>query len=216
MKNGFSVARHALAEKSDWKKNPELFIDSICQQFQFPFIAKPVDDGCSSAVKKIKNKNELRSFAALIFREEETLAPEHAAILQLKPKEEFPIKKQFLLEDLVNKNGATHFLEVTGGMLTHINQKGEREYEIFEASETLSEGDVLSLEEKFLAGEGQNITPARYAKSVSESNRVSEAVKSELKRAAKVLNIEGYARIDAFVRIFSDGKVEVKIGRAHV
>jgi UDP-N-acetylmuramate--alanine ligase len=26
---------------------------------------------------------------------------------------------------------------------------------------------------------------------------------------AKLLNIEGYARIDAFVRIFSDGKAEV-------
>ena len=35
--------------------------------------------------------------------------------------------------------------------------------EVFEASEALATGEVLSLEEKFLAGEGQNITPARYA-----------------------------------------------------
>ena len=32
---------------------------------------------------------------------------------------------------------------------------------------------------------------------------------AQLKRAAEILNIEGYARIDAFVRIFADGKVEV-------
>ncbi|MFM9052829.1 MAG: D-alanine--D-alanine ligase, partial [Bacteroidota bacterium] len=81
--------------------------------------------------------------------------------------------------------------------------------QIFEASEALSEGDVLSLEEKFLAGEGQNITPARYAKTKQERNRISEIVKVQLGKAAKLLDIEGYARIDAFVRIFADGKVEV-------
>ncbi|MFN5830317.1 MAG: hypothetical protein ACK46R_06165, partial [Bacteroidota bacterium] len=37
----------------------------------------------------------------------------------------------------------------------------------------------------------------------------SEEVKKQLKKAAEVLNIEGYARIDAFVRIFENGKVEV-------
>ena len=94
-------------------------------------------------------------------------------------------------------------------MLTHLNDKGERRYELFEASEALSEGDVLSLEEKFLAGEGQNITPARYAKDPTERSRISREVSAQLKRAAEILNIEGYARIDAFVRIFADGKVEV-------
>ncbi len=60
--------------------------------------------------------------------------------------------------------GASNFLEVTGGLLTYYDENGNLEYEVFEASEALSEGDVLSLEEKFLAGQGQNITPARYSK----------------------------------------------------
>jgi D-alanine-D-alanine ligase len=68
---------------------------------------------------------------------------------------------------------------------------------------------VLSLEEKFLAGQGQNITPARYSAKPDENKLISSVVKSELEKAAKVLNIEGYARIDAFVRIFSPEKVEV-------
>ena len=68
---------------------------------------------------------------------------------------------------------------------------------------------MLSLEEKFLAGEGQNITPARYARDPKERNRISEIVKRELQKAAELLNVEGYARIDAFVRVFPNGKVEV-------
>lgn len=93
-------------------------------------------------------------------------------------------------------------------MLTHYTDKG-KEYEIFEASEALSEGAVLSLEEKFLAGEGQNITPARYSADHKLRQKISDAVKADFLKAAKLLNIEGYARIDAFVRIFPDGKAEV-------
>ena len=93
-------------------------------------------------------------------------------------------------------------------MLTHHTLQG-KEYEIFEASEALSGGDVLSLEEKFLAGEGQNITPARYADDPELRQKISGSVKAEFLKAARLLNIEGYARIDAFVRIFSDGKAEV-------
>lgn len=208
-RNGFSIAKHALVNIADWNLDKNAFVKNILQRFSFPFIAKPVDDGCSSAVKKIRNQEELIAFSDLIFRQQEELIAADAQILHLKMKEEFPRKQQYLIEELIEKKGATHFLEITGGMLTHLNDKGERSYEVFEASEALSEGDVLSLEEKFLAGEGQNITPARYAKNPDERKRISDEVRMQLKKAAIVLNIEGYARIDAFVRIFSDGKVEV-------
>ena len=94
-------------------------------------------------------------------------------------------------------------------MLTHLDDKGKISYEVFEASEALSGGDVLSLEEKFLAGEGQNITPARYSKDKNKNQAISEKVKEALEKAARILKIEGYARIDAFVRIYNDDKVDV-------
>jgi UDP-N-acetylmuramate--alanine ligase len=94
-------------------------------------------------------------------------------------------------------------------MITSYDEKGNVVYELFDASETLSEGDVLSLEEKFLAGQGQNITPARYSKSYPESQVISEVVKKEFEKASRLLNIQGYARIDAFVRIYGQEKVEV-------
>jgi D-alanine-D-alanine ligase len=209
MKAGLLAAKHTLAYKKDWKQDAQAFIQQIVAEYPFPFIAKPVDDGCSSAVKKIKTTEELKAFAELIFREGEELIPAPAAILHLKLKEEFPNKDLFLIEELIGANDAKHFLEVTGGMLTHYNAAGELQYEVFEASEALSEGDILSLEEKFLAGQGQNITPARYAKDNAERQSISNKIKAELEKAARVLGVEGYCRIDAFVRVYDSNKVEV-------
>jgi D-alanine-D-alanine ligase len=177
--------------------------------FKYPFIAKPVDDGCSSAVKKIKSREELLAFCNLIFRITEEFPEADRLTLQIKPKEEFPQKDEFLVEELITSNGAGHFLEITGGLLTHHGPSGEIEYEVFEASEALAGGEVLSLEEKFLAGEGQNITPARYSPDPLLRQKISDQVKDTLEKAAKVLNIQGYARIDAFVRVFENARCEV-------
>lgn len=209
LQNGFLVAKHGLVTCDDWNNKKEEIKNSLQNDYKYPFIAKPVDDGCSSAVKKIKNFEEFEAFAKLIFRTSEELDAQAAATLHIKPKEEFPIKPVILIEELISKKDAKHFLEITGGMLTKFNAKGEIEYEVFEASEALAEGDILSLEEKFLAGQGQNITPARYSRDLKERQAISEIVKERLSAAAKVLNVVGYCRIDAFVRIYDVNKVEV-------
>jgi UDP-N-acetylmuramate--alanine ligase len=207
--NGFLIAEHLLISKQEWEKDKTKFAETLQNTIQYPFIAKPVDDGCSSAVKKIKTFAEFEAFCKLIFRSTEDLDGSAANILHIKAKEEFPQKQVVLVEELISKRDAHHFLEVTGGMLTHFNAAGELEYEVFEASEALADGEILSLEEKFLAGQGQNITPARYAKSAPDRQKVSDQVKYELGRAAKVLGVTGYCRIDAFVRVFKDCRAEV-------
>lgn len=206
-KKGFLVADHWLIYEDDYKKNAKALFDKI-EKSGYPFIAKPADDGCSSAVKKIKNRKQLEAYAAGVFRPDLELTPQMRAMLELSAKEEFPKKRFFLVEKFVEKGKAKHFLEVTGGMLTHY-KKGKLSYETFEPSETLAESEILSLEEKFLAGQGQNITPARYAKTALANKEISKKVQAQLKAAAKVLQVEGYCRIDAFVRIFAGGKVEV-------
>ncbi|RSK44299.1 D-alanine--D-alanine ligase family protein [Hymenobacter perfusus] len=208
---GLRVAEHRMANRLEWDADAESFYRSLEIQFPYPFIAKPADDGCSSAVKKIKNRAELEAFTRLIFRTQEDLNETDAATLSLGFKEEFPQKEAFLVETLIDRDGAAHFLEVTGGLLTHWDDNGQLQIEVFEASEALATGEVLSLEEKFLAGEGQNITPARYAADLTERQRVSEEVKQELRQVAEILHIQGYARIDAFVRVRQNGAVEVII-----
>jgi D-alanine-D-alanine ligase/UDP-N-acetylmuramate--alanine ligase len=206
--NGLLVPDDIVVLKEECENNTKHVFEKVEKQLRLPFIAKPIDDGCSSAVRKINTKEEFDAFVKLIFRESEEKDERATEILKIKPNEEFPQKQAFLAEELVKKNGAYHLLEITGGLLTHHNGKGKT-FEIFEASEALSGGDVLSLEEKFLAGEGQNITPARYALNPKQRQKISDKVKAELKKAAILLNIEGYARIDAFVRVYKNGKVEV-------
>jgi UDP-N-acetylmuramate--alanine ligase len=209
--NGILVAEHCLVFKSDYQEKPVIILENLEKQFLYPFIAKPADDGCSSAVKKIKNREELIAYIQQSFREtDEFLLPE-AQILKLKPTEEFPKRTYFLVEELIDKNDCVHFLEVTGGMLTKFQKNEHTIFEVFEPSETLSAGEVLSLEEKFLAGEGQNITPARFSKNKQEQQRISEEVRKVLEKTAKLLNVEGYCRIDAFVRVYADGRVETVI-----
>jgi len=209
--NGISVANHRMVYKKEWIENKEGLLDLIESGFAYPIIAKPSDDGCSSAVKKIKNRAELKAYIRLMFGEESIQDSESSKTLGLKYNEEFPQKDYFLIEDLVSKGNAKHFLEVTGGLMTRYNDAGEIEYEIFEPSEALATGDVLSLEEKFLAGEGQNITPARYTSNKEDYEQVASEVRATLKRVAQILNIQGYARIDAFVRVFEGNKSETII-----
>jgi len=207
--NGFLVAEHLLVTEEAWNADKNSVLEKLQSTINYPFIAKPVDDGCSSAVKKIKTPQEFEAFAKLIFRTTNTLDKIAAQLLNIKEKEEFPQKRVILVEELISKRDAKHFLEITGGMLTKYDEKGNVNYEVFEASEALSEGEVLSLEEKFLAGQGQNITPARYSGNAIERQKISDNVKQTFGAAAKLLNINGYTRIDAFVRIYNPDKVEV-------
>ena len=209
--NGILVANHRMVYKKEWNELGEKLLIEIESGFVYPIIAKPSDDGCSSAVKKIKSREELRAYIRLMFGEEAIQGSKSSEILNLKYKEEFPQKDYFLIEDLVSQGKAKHFLEVTGGLMTRFNAAGEIEYEIFEPSEALANGDVLSLEEKFLAGEGQNITPARYTSNKADYEKVASEVRKTLKHVAKILNIQGYARIDAFVRVFEDNSSETII-----
>ncbi|MGZ5304881.1 MAG: D-alanine--D-alanine ligase family protein, partial [Bacteroidia bacterium] len=207
--NGFLIPQHILVTRQSWHQNKEVILNDIEKQLNFPCIAKPADDGCSSAVKKIDNREEFVAFANGMFRAEEAIPSEIMDILELKASEEFPQKEFFVVEELVSPKGAKHLLEITGGMLTKRSENGEIIYEIFEPSEALAQKGILSLEEKFLAGEGQNITPARFSSSQEENSRISAKVRQTFMEAAKVLNIEGYCRIDAFVRIYSPENVEV-------
>lgn len=206
--NGFPVADQLVLKKADYESNPQDFFNRIESRFRYPFIAKPVDDGCSSAVKVINSRQQLEAFVRLMYRPVGQEGEEARRTLKLKPKEEFPRKQEILFENLITANGSQHFMEITGGFLTHFNADGSLRYEMFEPSETLASGEVLSLEEKFLAGEGQNITPARFK---PDYQAIAKQVKNDLERAARILNVQGYARIDAFVRVYENNHAETLV-----
>ena len=68
-------------------------------------------------------------------------------------------------------------------------------------SETIPTQDVLSLEDKFLYGQGENKTPARVP------DEILKKIQDVAVHAFQALDLKGYARIDMFVR--KDGRVAV-------
>jgi D-alanine-D-alanine ligase len=210
-KGGLHVASHQVIQSANYQGLAAS--ESLCKTFGLPLIAKPIDDGCSSAVKKIRSAEELHAFAQAIFRENESeeIAPDFLEILKLKPKEEFPSKTAFLIEAYIGPEARSRLIEVTVGVMTHRDELGNLVYQVLEPSEAVVQEEVLSLEEKFLAGEGMNITPARFSANAEEQSQISSAVKAVIKEAACLAGVEVYARIDAFVRLFEDASQAPKV-----
>ncbi len=204
---GYPTTRQLLLSAEDFRHGEEAFYERVEATMPYPLIAKPVDDGCSSAVQLIKGRTELHTYVRLLFRVTGLDESRARRELRLRMQDEFPHKNAILFEERITAAGAAHFLEITGGLLTHLDGEGIR-YEMFEPSETLAAGEILSLEEKFLAGEGRNLTPARLAGGGLNYEQVAERVKTDLEGMARALDVEGYCRIDAFVRVYDDGRVE--------
>ncbi len=210
-RHNLPIAEQLLLSSREFSIDPGGFYRRVENSLGYPHIAKPVDDGCSSAVKVIRDRAQLEAYTQLIFADGSGEELAFRKTLKLRPKEEFPHKQEILFEALHEKGEAVHFLEITGGLLTHYDEQKRVRYELFEPSETLASGEVLSLEEKFLAGEGQNLTPARLASGEYAYEYVLGKVQHTLERAARLLDVEGYCRIDAFVKVFADGTVETSI-----
>ena len=186
---GLRVPPQYLVSGAQWVDEEENTYAAIVQALgDYPFIAKPVDEGCSAGVKRIKDAKALKKYLRAAFSQSEV--------------------SHILVESCVVKGKARSLMEITCGVLAH---EGGRRYEVLPASEVVVKEEILSLEEKFLAGEGQNITPARYSTSKTAQKRIKEAVEKDILFVAKSLRIKGYARVDAFVRIGEDGSVEVWI-----
>ncbi|THH37735.1 PASTA domain-containing protein [Neolewinella litorea] len=209
---GLPVTEQWLGRREDFLLNARAFYDRVEDRFAYPLIAKPVDDGCSSAVLLLRNREQLEAYCELTFRPGSGKEKQARRTLKVGEKEEWPLgKSTILFEAAITAAGATKFLEITGGMLTHYDADGRITYEVFEPSEALAGGEILSLEEKFLAGEGQNLTPARLATREYGYDYVADQVKADLERAARLLGVTGYCRIDAFVRVYPDGRAETVV-----
>ncbi|MEL7163742.1 MAG: D-alanine--D-alanine ligase, partial [Bacteroidota bacterium] len=187
--SGLPVTTQWLAPEANFTADETAFYEQVEKVFGYPLIAKPVDDGCSSAVKLLKDRADLEAYCRLTFQAEDTDVAAARRRMKLTDKDEWPVgKANILFEAAVTTTTDTaKFLEITGGMLTHLGVDGQLRYEVFEPSETLAGGEVLSLEEKFLAGEGQNLTPARLGTDDYSYDYVVGQVKADLERAARAV-----------------------------
>jgi D-alanine-D-alanine ligase len=83
--------------------------------------------------------------------------------------------------------------ELFAGQEVTVAVIGNDEPTIYPPTETPPRGDFLTIEEKFLPGEGQNITPARI------SDAMHQHIKETLTHAYNVLHLKAFTRFDGFV-----------------
>lgn len=215
---GIYTARKKVVELNLFKnfkdKNFKKYWRGLLNELGGPtIIVKPIDDGCSAGIARLFNASDLKTYLDYVLfcpldkggRGDYSiptgkLTNQHGII-------EMPIclMKKIMFEEFIatdkiqvisNKlkwQKITGWIEITCGLL---EAKGKMR--AFNPSLTVAFGQVLSLEEKFQGGTGINITPppAPYVQPA-----VIKKAKTRMEKAAKVLGLKGYGRIDAFMNI---------------
>ncbi len=166
-------------------------------------IAKPFADGCSSGVVHISNASDLKLYVKLLFQNADAIDPNtfkgqsDRIELPSTPPEKIRFEKFVDTDSIKIKSSKlkhTHksgLVEITIGVV-----KLEDKLHAFNPSITVSDGEVLSVEEKFQGGTGINLTPPPTE---LISKRVCTLIKKRVEKLATEIGIDGYCRIDAFV-----------------
>ena len=115
-------------------------------------------------------------------------APKNRQEVQAALQEIFLQKKYALLEEMITG------MELTVGVLGNDNPQA------LTPSQTVVKGDLLSLEEKFLPGAGENQTPALLP--LDDLQFVREKIKAMY----EAVGCRGYARIDCFFQTAAQSK----------
>jgi D-alanine-D-alanine ligase len=181
--HGFDVPDSFLISLQTWQEKTQEekseFIDANLKDYNYPLVLKPHDDGCSVFVKKIKNRVDAIDLIDQYFVQSG--------------------KSVAMLEELIVG------MELTCGVIGN-EEFGKNEIRALIPSKAVAKDDILSIEEKFLPGAGENQTPAPLP------SEVLEFVKKTMVSAYKAIGCAGYARIDCF---YQDEK-QSKTGKARV
>lgn len=170
-------------------------------------LIKPVSDGCSAGVVRLSSADDLLIYLDAIKKGQTMLLPgtlsQQNDIIELPAHVDGLLIEPFIVTDeiqikdqeLIHKS-KTGWIELTVGVM-----ENSGEYYALLPSITVSQGDVLSLEEKFQGGTGVNLTPPPHE--IISPEQIS-LIRSKIEKAARALGIEGYARLDIFFNVKSN------------
>jgi len=191
---------------SDIKRNKEFqkfskILNRMIQNFQKQLdsrnglVFKPINDGCSSGVIVSTNPEieiPIYLLAVMSDREKiyyyelnESIDENNELFIQMPDKQMTHLLVEQFIGDK-NKELNPRFLEMTIGVI-----ESENKMVSLLPSETLSQFNTLSVEEKFCKGVGPNLTPPP-----SLSEKCVENIRCRIETFANMIGIEGYARID--------------------
>lgn len=176
-------------------------------------LIKPQCDGCSTGVVRLQSVRDLNAYLQCL-KKNTSQAPLGTFTDQLSPIE-MPLLQgptPFLIEpyiqtDRIRIEGTQLLYEPVSGWcemtIGVLEKKGH--YQALNPSITVAKSHVLSVEEKFQAGTGVNITPPPESLLSLEARK---KVQAHACQAARALFIKNYARLDLFVALES-GKIRV-------
>lgn len=167
-------------------------------------LIKPMNDGCSAGVVRIQSAPDLNLYLDALASSEPRLLPgtlsQQGDMIELPVHTDKLLIEPFIVTDDIRikdqelvYNRKTGWLELTVGVM-----ESDGAYHAFFPSITVTQGDVLSLEEKFQGGTGVNLTPP--PPSIMDAAQIG-LIRSKIERAAETLGIEGYARLDIFFNV---------------
>lgn len=199
---GLSFATHTLMKYSA-QQRAEVWHTTCTQLNTTVLIIKPRADGCSSGIVRLANAQEFSEYIDLLKIGVERI-PAHTFTYQ-NSMIEMPItnSNNLLLEPFIETDririksnqlkyySKTNCIEVTVGVFEHHGK-----YTVLSPSITISQDEILSLEEKFQGGTGINLTPPPES---IISKTILHTIKRRIGTVAKLIGIKNYCRIDAFV-----------------
>ena len=193
---GFDVPRNYLVERENWQSNQHQEISKIIETLVHP--STPAESG---RLKDLHNPKAHQVASDL----------DHVAPLMWKPSSSLIVKphddgcsvlvyKMSNMPDLIKAidtifaDGKQHALveEYIAGMELTVGVVGNHTPQALPPSQAVCTGDILSIEEKFLPGAGENQTPAPLPQATLS------LVQKRMEEAYTVLNCKGYSRIDCF------------------
>lgn len=180
-----------------------------------PYVVKPNDDGCSAGVCRIDTVDNLKQYCSFLFQGVERIPAgvfhNAASIIEMPTTTpRYLLLERFIETDDLCVHGQTlewkdvsGWVEVTVGVLEEDGVLRSLNPSISVASDA-----ILSVEEKFQGGTGINITPPPAS---HVSPEVVERAKKGIESIARALNIQGYARFDAFLEVKTGDLIIIEV-----
>lgn len=174
---GFSVPRTTVVADHDWLHRPEEVRARIAAAVGYPAVVLPAREGSSIGVSVVADGSALDGALA----------------------EAFCYDRQALVEEFLDGLEFSVILVGNGLADNSIGNQGNDGVLAFLPTETTTENDFMTYDDKYMPGRSQKITPPRVPPATVAR------IQSEAVRAFRAMGFQGYARMDGF--LMPDGRI---------
>lgn len=197
-KNGIKTPELLLVKKLTYELDATDVFNRIESRFSYPLIAKSTAAEKDPAAKTIQDRTQLEAYARLLFRPAGQVGQEARRVLGMTETAEMPRSETLYIESPTPLPAPKQSVPIRAALFTVFTPDNEIAYNIFDPTEVIPNGPT-------------NRTPARLGSTHHEYTQIIRRVKKVLEKAARILNVQGCAVIEAIVRVRGEEDVETMI-----